>query len=320
MRVLSAQALRAAVSLPECIDAMARLFVDRAAGRYALPLRTRWQPERVEQWITLMPVRRNAPPARWALKHMVVVPGNSASGLDPLQGLTVLHDGDDGRVLAVADAAALTALRTAATSALATRVLAPPDVTTVAVLGTGAQGRAHVEAMGCVLPHARVRLWGRDAARTARIAAETGAVPCEDLREALDGAQVVNTVTAAHEPILRRDWLAPGCHVNAVGSSRPQARELDAATVAAASLFVDQREAALAEAGEVVAALAAGAIDRTHVRAELGEVLAGTHPGRTSSREFTLFKSLGQAAQDLATLELALATARTRNLGVEIPW
>lgn len=320
MRVLDAASLQAAVSLPECIDAMARLFVERSEGRYALPLRSRWQPDGVPQWITLMPVRRAAAPARWALKHMVVVPDNATRGLDPLQGLTVLHDGDDGRVLAVADAAALTALRTAATSALATRTFAPPGVRVVTVLGTGVQGRTHARAMRCVLPDAELRLWGRDAARTAQAAAEMQARPYTDLRAALDGAQVVSTVTAAATPILSRDWLAPGCHLNAVGSSRPQARELDAATVAAATLFVDQRAAALNEAGEVVAAIAEGAIDASHVRAELGEVLAGRHPGRTRPDEFTLFKSLGQAAQDLAALELALVAAQRRGLGVEVPW
>ncbi len=319
MRMLSATDLAAVLDLPACIDAMHRVFTGLAEGHYFVPLRGRAMPDGSPNWITWMPVLRTAAPRRWAIKEMVVTPDNSERrGTDPIQGVVVLHDGDDGRILAIADAPTLTMFRTAAVTALATRTFAPPDARIVAILGTGVQGRQHVAALRCVLPQAEIRLWGRSADSTARLAAQTGCTPARTAEDAVRDADVVCTVTASLTPVLERRWLKPGCHLNAVGSSRPVARELDAATVAAASLFVDRREAALNEAGEIVAALREGAIGPAHVRAELGDVLTGRHPGRTSAGEFTLYKSLGLGALDLGALELALETAHGRGVGTVV--
>ncbi|MGE0801326.1 MAG: ornithine cyclodeaminase family protein [Lautropia sp.] len=321
MRLLNAADLRELIALPACIEAMRRVFIDLAEGRLFVPLRGRAMPDGSPNWITWMPALRTGAPRRWALKEMVVTPDNSARrGLDPIQGIVVLHDGDDGRILAIADAPTLTELRTAAVTALATATFAPPDPRVVAILGTGVQGRQHIAALRCVLSAATIRIWGRDPEATARLAADTGCVAAPDIRHALADADVVCTVTAATTPVLRREWLKPGCHLNAVGSSRPVARELDAATVAAAALFVDRREAALTEAGEIVAALQEGAITPAHIRAELGEVLTGRLPGRTSADQFTLYKSLGLAALDLAALELAWQAAEQSGRGTVVDW
>ncbi|MGO4394476.1 ornithine cyclodeaminase family protein [Variovorax sp. M-6] len=321
MMLLDARTLRATLDLRACIDAMRAVFVEVANGGFHAPLRSRVRPAgESPNGMTLMPALRTAVPRRWCVKEMVVTPGNAAHGLDPLQGVVVLHDGSDGRVLAIADAPELTTLRTAATTALATLTFARPDARTVAIVGAGAQGRTHIEAMRAILPDAHLRLWGRTPEKAAALARDTGCEAAPSIEAAVRDADVVCTVTAAIDPILRRDWLAPGCHVNAVGSSTPAACEIEPALMAAASLFVDRREAALAESGDVRRALSAGAIGEAHVRAELGEVLCGRHPGRSSPGEITLYKSLGFGALDLAALELALATAQARGLGTQVAW
>jgi ornithine cyclodeaminase len=251
-----------------------------------------------------MPAHRAGPDAAYSLKEIVVTPSNPDRGLDAHQGAVLLHDGATGELRALLNAAPITAIRTAAVSAVATRALAQPGASTVAIVGTGVQGRSHEEAMRAVLPEAEIRSWSR----------RSGG----DLEGLVRAADVVCTCTNAPEPVLRREWLRPGTHVNAVGSSGTWARELDVETVTAASLFVDRRESALNESGEIIAALEAGAIGPEHILAELGEVLVGSHPGRTSESELTLFKSLGLAVEDLAAAELVVARARAAGVGTEV--
>ncbi|MFN0162709.1 MAG: ornithine cyclodeaminase family protein [Burkholderiales bacterium] len=270
--------------------------------------------------MTMMPALRSAGRRLWALKEMAVFPANAARGLDPIQGAVLLHDGENGQLLGMVHAGALTAIRTAAVSAVATRALARRDSRVVAIIGTGVQGRAHIEAMRMAVPGAEIRLWGRDPARTAALCKTTACQPMTSLAAACTGADVVCTTTAALEPITHPDWFGPGCHLNAVGSSTPTAREIDAATLARATLFVDRREAALAESGDILGALREGTIEPKHVRAELGEVLTGRRPGRASQTEFTLYKALGFAALDLAAAELALANAAAMKLGHNVQW
>lgn len=320
MLVLNQADVESVLPMAACIEAMRSLFIGMAGGEYFNPLRQRARPAGHPNWITMMPALRLAEPRLWALKEMAVNPANTAAGLDPIQGAVLLHDGHDGRLLAVVHAGALTAIRTAAVSAVATRALARADWRQVAIIGTGVQGRAHIEALRCILPEAQVRLWGRDAQRAQRLADETGCIRAAGLEEAIRAADVVVTVTAALEPITRPEWFAPGCHLNAVGSSTPAAREIDAATLARAALFVDRREAALNESGDILGALREGAILPGHIRAELGEVLAGSMPGRRDNAEFTLYKALGFAALDLAAAELAVREARRVGRGVEVAW
>lgn len=321
MRVLSARDLGSALTPEACVDTVREVFIQMANQRFHTPLRSRVRPSgEGPNGMTLMPSLRLAGPRRWCLKEMVVTPDNSRNGLDPLQGVVILHDGDDGHVLAIADAPELTAIRTAATSALATRTLARSDARVVAILGTGVQGRMHLQAMRAMLPDATLRLWGRSAEQTRRLAAASSAVPVDTIAAAVDGADVICTVTAAVDPILRREWITPGCHINAIGSSTPAACEIDPQLMGAVRLFVDQRSAALAESGDVLRALEAGAMTPDHIVAELGDVLCGHHPGRTSPQETTLYKSLGFGALDLAALELALEHAERLNLGTRIDW
>ena len=252
-----------------------------------------------------MPAHRSSEPPLYSLKEIVVTPGTPAErGLDAPQGGVLLHDGVSGELIALLNASPITEIRTAAVSAVATRALARKDARVVAVLGAGVQSRAHVEAMRCVLPDAEIRVWSRREEPSPEAA--------------LSGSDVVCTCTSAREPIVRREWLAAGAHVNAVGASIPTVRELDAATIAASTLVVDRRESAENEAGDLLLAVAEGAVGLDHIAAELGEVLIGAHPGRTGDEELTVFKSLGLGVEDLAAAELVVRKARELGAGVEL--
>jgi ornithine cyclodeaminase len=302
--VLSAEEVERLLTMEACIEAMAEVLSSLARGELHQPLRFVLKPPHADGLMGFMPAHRAGARAAYSLKEIVVTPTNPERGLDAHQGAVLLHDGSTGELRALLNAAPITAIRTAAVSAVATRALARPDARTVAIVGTGVQGKAHEAALRTVLPDAEIRSWSRS----------SGGSPEQLVR----AADVVCTCTNAPAPVLRREWLRPGAHVNAVGSSGLWARELDIETVAASSLFVDRRESALNESGEYRAAVDAGAIGPEHIRAELGEVLVGDHPGRMSDDELTLFKSLGLAVEDLAAAELVVARARAEGAGTEV--
>ncbi|MGZ8635204.1 MAG: ornithine cyclodeaminase family protein, partial [Solirubrobacteraceae bacterium] len=260
-----------------------------------------------------------------ALKAINVVPDNPrARGLDTHQGAVLVSNGESGELEAVVNASAITEIRTAAVSGAATRPLARDDASVLAVLGAGAQARGHLHAMAAARSFEHGRIWGRDPEQARRLADEVQLpFPLEVVAHAEDavrGADVVVTATAAAEPIVQREWFADGAHINAVGSSIPRTRELDGATVAACTLFVDRRESTENESGDFLLAVKEGAVSPDHITAELGEVFAGMHSGRTSPAEITLFKSLGIAMEDLAAGEYVLRKAREQGVGVEVPF
>jgi ornithine cyclodeaminase len=233
-------------------------------------------------------------------------------------GGVLLHDGETGELVAILNAAPVTEIRTAAVSAVATRALANPGTQRVAILGAGAQARGHVHAMRAVLDDPEIRIWARRLEAAEKLAGEVGATVAPSVDAALFGAEVVCTTTSSAEPIVEKRWLAPGAHVNAVGSSIPTTRELDTETVASSSFFTDRRESCLNEAGDYLIAAAEGAVGPEHIRAELGEVLVGEHLGREADDELTVFKSLGIAVEDLASAELVVRRARERGVGTEV--
>jgi ornithine cyclodeaminase len=302
--VLSEEDVRELLPMNECIAAMEDVLRDLARGELHQPLRSMSRPAEGENLIGLMPAYRGGERPVWSLKEIVVTPDNPTRGLDPHQGAVLLHDGRTGLLRAIMNASPITEIRTAAVSAVATRALARREASVVAILGGGVQARSHAEAMRIVLPDAELRRWTR----------ADGGTP----ERVLAGAHVICTCTSAREPILRREWLAEGAHVNAVGSSIRTTRELDTKTIADASLFVDRRESTLNEAGDYLIPAEEGAIGPDHILAELGEVLVGLHPGRTSERELTVFKSLGIAVEDLAAAELVVARARAQGVGTEV--
>jgi ornithine cyclodeaminase len=306
-----------------CIEVMARTLASLSRGEAVNPLRAVIQLPNPPNMLGLMPAALSEPMV-FGAKVISVFPGNRAAGLESHQGFVALFESDAGRPIALVDASAITAIRTAAVSAVATRALANPDAGDLALLGSGTQARAHLEAMLAVRPVRRVRAWSPHAERLARFVANAAerhqieVVGVTSARAAIDGAEIVCTVTAAREPILEGSWLAAGTHVNAVGSSTPAARELDAQAVGRARLFVDRRESALAESGDFLAAVREGVVDPSHIAGEIGEVLNGTLAGRRSPEEVTLFKSLGLAAEDLAAAHEVLVRAREVGAGTSV--
>ena len=319
--VLSHAEVERLLPMDECIEVMAEALADLAHGRVHNPLRFPVRPPEASNLLGLMPAYREP---TWALKEVVVAPQNSTRGLDPHQGAVLLHDGETGELLAVLNASAITAVRTAAVTAVASRAFARENSHELAILGSGIQARSHLEALGLVHQFTSGRVWSRTPEHAQRFAAEADAPfpvePVGSAEEAIRGADVVVTTTAAAEPVVEREWLAEGAHVNAVGSSIPTARELDTATIAAASLFVDRRESTLNEAGDYLFAAEEVAIGPEHILADLGEVLTGVHPGRTADDELTVFKSLGLAVEDLAAAEHVYRRARETGAGTAVPF
>ena len=322
--ILSHADVLAALAPDECADAMAAVLAAHARGEAHMPLRSVARFPGAEGFMGLMPAWRGGPNPVFALKSLCLMPGNPARGLDTHQGTVTLYDGEIGVPTAVLDASAVTEIRTAAVTAVATRLLAREDARILAILGAGVQGRAHVQALARVRPFDEIRVYSPTADHAAAVAAVAAAgdglaTVARSAEEAVRGADVVVAATTSREPVLSRGWLGEGAHVNAVGASTPSARELDVDTVAASALFCDSRESLRNEAGEFLLALEQGAISgEDHVRGELGEVLAGAAPGRLGPHELTVFRSLGLAVEDLAAAEHAVAAARRLGIGIEV--
>lgn len=292
--------------MSECISTMSEALTALARGEAQQPLRTIFRPPEGKGVMAMMPTFRARPSPLFGLKAICVFPGNAAIGKDAHQGGVMLFDGGTGELLALINASAITAIRTAAVSALATRILAREDAGDLAIIGAGVQARTHLSAMACVRTLKRVRIASRRFENAVKFAQEMQPEfpvliePFETVEAAVRGADIIVTATNSRDPVLRREWISPGAHINAIGTFSPKAREVDTATMADASLFVDRRESALNEAGDYLIAAQEGAIGPDHIRAELGDVLTRAHPGRTTSEEITIFKSLGLAIEDLA--------------------
>jgi ornithine cyclodeaminase len=269
----------------------------------------------------LMPAYRSGERAAYGLKAVCIFPQNSAIGKSPHQGSVMFFSAETGELLALMNAAAITDIRTAAVSGVATQQLARKDAGDLAIIGSGRQARAHLAAMAEVRPIRRVRVASRTLAHAHKFAADMSArysfpiEAVEQVEQAVRGADLIVTATTAPEPIVQRDWIAPGAHLNVVGSSIPTTREVDTATMAAASLFVDRRESTLNEAGDYLFAAREGAIGPNHIKAEIGELLIGQAQARTSDDEITLFKSLGLAVEDLASAEYVYRQAKEKGAG-----
>ena len=317
MIVLNEHDVRELLDMESCVEAMSEVLASLARGELHQPLRSVARPPDAPGFIGLMPAHRGGATPAYALKEIVVTPDNPTRGLDAHQGAVLLHDGRTGELVAIMNASPVTEIRTAAVSAVATRVLARPGAGRVAILGAGVQARAHVHAMRAVLDDPEIRIWARRLEAAEELAGQVGAAVAPSVDAALFGADVVCTTTSASEPVVERRWLARGSHVNAVGAFGPN-RELDTETMVGASLFVDRRESALNEGGDYGLAAADGSIGADHIRAELGEVLAGMHPGREHEDELTVFKSYGIGVEDLAAAELVVRRARERGVGVEV--
>jgi len=288
-----------------CVGLMRQALSALARGDAVLPLRTMmWLPDR-SGLLGMMPAYLGDPQS-FGFKVVSVMPRNHGTPFDSHQGVVMLFGISHGEPLAILDATAITAIRTAAASAAATDVLASPEAGDLALLGSGVQARTHLKAMRIVRPLRRVRIWSRTRANAERFAREeaTAAGPeievSSTVDEAVRVADLICTTTSAREPILAGASVAPGAHVNAVGACFAAWRELDSALVGRARLYTDCRESCLNEAGDFLLAKSDGAVDDAHLLGELGEVLIGRVPGRVSPDDVTIYESLGVAVEDLA--------------------
>ena len=334
MRVLtlSNADIHAALSPAECERAMAGVLAARARGDAYNPLRTITFPPGAAGFIGLMPAYASAAGsataetgpgyegAAFGLKAICLIPANPSRGLDAHQGTVMLYDGDTGMPTAMLNASAVTEIRTAAVTAVATRALAREGARVLGMLGAGVQARSHLIALADVRPWDEVRVFAPTTAHAEALRETRGdVVVAASAQEAVQGSDVVVVATSARRPVLEHAWLAPGAHVNAVGASSVTAWEIEPATVAAAALFCDSRESVCNEAGEFKLAIEEGLITgEDHIRAELGEVVAGSHPGRAGDDELTVFRSLGIGVEDLAAAQVAVQNARRNGLGTEV--
>lgn len=296
--VLNEHEVEELLTMQECIAVMEDALRALANGEVHNPLRFPIRAPGAPGLLGLMPAWRSGGTPYYGLKEVCVFPENPKRGLDTHLGTVILHSGETGEPLAFINAAAVTAIRTAAVSAVATKLLAREDSSTMVVFGTGAQAKSHTKAIPIVRPVRDIFMIGRS--------------NLDQAEELVSKADIIVTATSAKDPILKREWVKPGTHINAVGSSIRTARELEADLVASASLFVDRRESTENESGDYLMAIEAGAV----IKAELGEILTGTANGRKSEDEITLFKSLGLAIEDLASAAFLFEKARKLGRGI----
>ena len=325
MRILNREAVAQALSHAECIDAMEAAMRAVSRGDTIMPLRRYMDIPQQGGKFTLMPGYLGNP-CTFGVKIVSKYPRCEDSPYGSHVGAVMIFDPGEGIPLALLDGSELTAIRTAAASALATRVLARNGSATLAVLGTGTQARHHILALTCVREINEIRVWGRNAGHARKLVRElalsdsVSVVVSGSAREAVDGARIVCTTTSAADPVLKGKWLAPGCHVNLVGAAIASSAEADIEVVTRSRFFVDYRASAMDQAGELLAAIGSGAVTESHVAGEIGEVLEGSVTGRRNDQEITVYKSLGVAAQDLAAGYAAFRNAESRNIGVELTW
>ena len=319
LRVISPEQVIDLLPMSECIEVVDAAMRSAANRDALMPLRSKMSlPE--DGLLGWMPGYMTEPKI-FGMKLVGVFAQNFELGLHSHNGVVVLFEAEHGRPFAVVDASEITAIRTAAASALATRLLARDDASTLTIMGYGAQGRRHLESMLCVREFEDIRVWGRDLVRSQAFADALGPSfnveirAVEKARESVRDADVICTVTASSTPVLLGGWLEPGQHVNAVGTSCPGIRELDTEAVSRSRMFVDLREGAIEQAGEFQIARDEGAIDESHILGEIGEVALGRVAGRTGDKDITLYKSLGLVVQDLASAYHVYVKAEEQGIG-----
>lgn len=311
------------LTMQECMEVMKTALIALASGQVLLPLRqVVWLPGG-ESAFAVMPSYSGHIQSVGA-KVISVFPRNLGTEFDSHQGVVLLFEVQNGCLRAVMDATEITAIRTAAVSGVATQVLSRKDANDLAILGSGVQAKAHLEAMLLARTIKRVRVWSRTFPNAQRFAArqsERYGLAVEAVRtaqEAVLGADIICTVTSSRSPVLQGEWLSTGAHVNAIGTFGPVSREIDTTTVVRAKLFTDRRESAMNEAGDILIPIQEGKIAQNPALAELGEVLCGSAPGRSSDEEITLFKSLGLAIEDLASAHHLYQKALEKSIGTVV--
>ena len=323
MRILTQSEVTDLLPMRECIALMEDALASLSRGEVTLPLRSIMRVPNTRDVFGMMPAHSSALPV-FGVKLITVFPGNHGTNLDSHQGAVLLFDGQSGTLSAMMDASSITAIRTAAVSAVATRLLAREDASALALIGSGVQARTHLEAIALVRKLSAVRVYSRSAehgatfARWARRDLGIDVEVAATAELAVRSSDIVCTVTSSRDPVVQGAWLSPGMHLNVVGASQPDARELDSDAVERCRLFADRRESLVNESADYLVPLREGRITEQHVAGEIGEILIGTVKGRRSADEITLFKSLGLAVEDLASAAHVYERAERENVGVTV--
>ena len=319
--ILDSRQIRELLRMEDCIELMADALAALARGEVFQPLRTIARPPDARGLLGLMPAYRAGEDGAFGLKAICVFPGNPAQGKDAHQGAVMLFSRETGELLALMNASEITAIRTAAVSAVATRLLARGDAENLAIIGAGVQARTHLAGLAYVRSIKRARVACQNIEHAQQLADEMQSkvsFPIEVVgtnEEAVRGADIIVTATSSLEPVINKDWISPGAHVNAIGTHSPNSREVDSGTIAVARIFVDRRESALNEAGDYLLAAKEGVVTPDSIVAEIGELLIGAKSGRTSESEITLFKSLGLAIEDVVCADYLYKQATANAFG-----
>ena len=315
LTIINAAAVRELLPMSECIDAMEPAMIAATTGAISMPPRL-VAPLIDESGLFLLMPGSSTELSAFGAKVISLVPGNPARGLPAIQGFIALFDHDGGAPAAIIDGAEVTAIRTAAASGLATRLLARSDARTCGIFGNGVQAATHIDAMRAVRPVDEIIVWGRNPDKAQAFAQEQARRTGISTRATADpeeagACDLVCTTTASPEPILSGEWVKPGAHVNLVGAHSLNARECDTGLVVRSAVYVDLMESTRNEGGDIMIPVADGAIDETHVTGELGELLQGKIPGRQDDRQITLYQSHGIYAQDMFAAKHIHAKAQT---------
>lgn len=321
--ILNRKQVRNLLSMRSCMDMLSQAFQAYSSAKSIQPLRTMMKVSKTDNILASMPGYDGASGAL-AVKLITIFHNAVNAGLDSHQGLVVLFSAKHGNPLAIMDASEITAIRTAAASGVATEVLANKKAASLAILGAGVQARSHFFSMNEARSIQSVKIWNRSLEGAKKLAKELIAETSLEVtvsntaQMAITDADLICTVTASAKPILKGSWLKPGVHINAVGSSSPTKRELDTEAVIKSKIFVDSRESALNEAGDLLIPKSEGALDDHHILGEIGQVLRKETVGRNDPEDITLFKSLGMAVEDVAAAQYIYNQAQENDIGVWI--
>jgi alanine dehydrogenase len=323
MLVLSEEQVRSLIDIEELIAALEQAHIQYSTGKAVMPVRLVVGLPQIQGRITSMPGYLTEDKAL-GMKVVTYFQNNPEQDLPAILATVMLFSASTGKMIAVMDGSYITAIRTACASAMATRALANPETPVLGILGAGVQARAHIQALCRVREMSKIKLYSPSSISATNLkrelepAAGVAIEVAKSAEEAVRHSDLVVTATTAQQPILRFEWLKPGAHINAVGSHRPDSRELDGPTLAHSKLIVDSREAIMAECGDILLAIKEKNITESHIHAEIGEVLAGTKSGRSDSDEVTLYKSVGIAIQDVATAQLVHHKALKFKVGTNV--
>ena len=323
MLVLSESQVQKLIDLDELIATLEQAHIQYSTGKAVMPVRLVVPLPQIQGRITSMPGYLHQDRAL-GMKVVTYFQDNPKQNLPAILATIMLFSAETGKMIAAMDGGYITAIRTACASALATKALANPETPTLGILGAGVQARAHILALARVRQLNRIKLYSPSGKSARNIKAELEqqcGVTIEVVNSAQDAVResdLLVTVTTAKEPIVNADWLKPGAHINAVGSHRPDLREIDGATLKRAKVVVDSREAIMAECGDILLALKEKSISEADIHGEIGAVLAGSKTGRSSAGEITLYKSVGIAIQDVATAQLVYRKALEQNVGTNV--